>query len=269
MTAPRRRRRPAGPTNEIGLTDADLRRVAHQFGVPDQQVRRDHAISHVLAALTIHASTDIVFFGGTALNRTYLQNGRLSEDVDLIATGNRQVIAAKITAAVESALLRVHGRVTWETPFDINSDTAPAIATTPDGVTLKIQLLDRIGYPPWPTHITTIDQRYSDAPAAALLIPTRDAFIGWKTTAWADRAAPRDLFDLWALAQTGPYPAEAVTLFRRFGPTNRPPGQHMLGKAPHEADWRAQLAGQTRLQVTAAEAFSVVQQAWTDAENIG
>ncbi|WP_408633000.1 hypothetical protein [Mycobacterium ostraviense] len=38
-------------------------------------------------------------------------------------------------------------------------------------------------------------QRYSDAAAAELLVPTLPAFAASKTATWADRLAPRDLSD--------------------------------------------------------------------------
>ena len=56
--------------------------VQSLFGATAAQVRRDHAISHVLAALA-DMRADLVFFGRTALSRTFLCQGRLSEDIDL------------------------------------------------------------------------------------------------------------------------------------------------------------------------------------------
>lgn len=50
--------------------DAELDDVATRFGVDAQQVRRDHLISHVLAALSTLDTRSVVFFGGTALSRT-------------------------------------------------------------------------------------------------------------------------------------------------------------------------------------------------------
>jgi len=45
--------------------------VADELGVDLEQVRRDHLISHVLAAIAEGVATDdLVFFGGTALSRT-------------------------------------------------------------------------------------------------------------------------------------------------------------------------------------------------------
>jgi len=63
------------------------------FGVAEAQVQRDHAISHILAALSRHRREELIFFGGTALSRTYLLDERLSEDIDLIAIDHRDDLA--------------------------------------------------------------------------------------------------------------------------------------------------------------------------------
>ncbi|PRC62595.1 hypothetical protein C6A85_02240, partial [Mycobacterium sp. ITM-2017-0098] len=59
--------------------------------------------------------------------------------------------------------------------------------------------------------------------------------------------------------------AGAAALFRRYGPTNRAPTLRMFDRAPSDAEWQAQLAGQTRLTVTAAEALGAVREAWRQA----
>jgi predicted nucleotidyltransferase component of viral defense system len=61
--------------------------VAAAFGVAPEQVRRDHLISHILGALSQDHREELIFFGGTALARSYLPASRLSEDIDLIAVG--------------------------------------------------------------------------------------------------------------------------------------------------------------------------------------
>lgn len=61
--------------------------VAAQFGASTEQVERDHLISHLLAYLSRTFSDRIHFIGGTALARSHLPDGRLSEDIDLIAVG--------------------------------------------------------------------------------------------------------------------------------------------------------------------------------------
>ena len=61
--------------------------VAERFGAPEPQVVRDHLISHVLAALAglpDEIAGPTMFFGGTALCRTWCPDIRLSEDIDLL-----------------------------------------------------------------------------------------------------------------------------------------------------------------------------------------
>lgn len=245
----------------LGPLQADLQREAARFGVADDQVRRDHAISHILGAISANLPDDMVFFGGTALSRTHLVHARLSEDVDLIALGNRSEIAQRLVNSINSALLRSHGRLSWSPSFT-KRDVEPAAIETPNGISIRVQLLDRRGYPQWPTELRDIQQRYQDARPATLIVPTIEAFAGWKTAAWHERGAPRDLYDLWALAETGALTPEAADLFARHGTTGTPPRKFMFTKTPTEEAWQSSLAGQTRLSVTAAEALAVVRGSW-------
>jgi hypothetical protein len=128
---------------------------------------------------------------------------------------------------------------------------------------VRIQLLSARGRVLWPTERRPLEQRYRDAPAAQLDVPTLPAFAASKTTTWADRHAPRDLWDIWALSRIGAIDAVALKLYRRFGPTNHPPGHYVFETPPSEAEWQSQLAGQTRLTVDAADALAVVREAWT------
>jgi predicted nucleotidyltransferase component of viral defense system len=105
-------------------------------------------------------------------------------------------------------------------------------------------------------------QRYADAPAAELLVPTLPAFAASKTATWVDRHAARDLWDLWALNRMGAIDAAAENLYRRYGPTNQPPAPHDFTTAPTEVDWQNQLAGQTRLTVSPMYALRAVRDAW-------
>lgn len=75
------------------LDPRELQEIAARFGVDESQVRRDHLISHLLAALSAELADSVIFFGGTALARSIVPDGRLSEDVDLIAVGPRRTVA--------------------------------------------------------------------------------------------------------------------------------------------------------------------------------
>lgn len=243
----------------------DLRKVAQRFGVAEAQVRRDHAISHVLAVIAARLSQSVIFFGGTAPSRTHLADARLSEDIDLIATGPRGETAHLLTRALDSGLMRVLGRPRWSPGLVGQSDINPAVLEIGEDIAVKIQLLDGRHYSPWPVERRALDQRYADAPGASLMVPTKESFAGWKTAAWHDRGAARDLYDLWALANQGQLTAGAAELFAQHGTTGGPPRSFMFATAPREDVWRDQLAGQTRLKVTAADALAAVRDAWSSA----
>lgn len=177
----------------FGLSEAEARAVAAEFGVALDQVRRDHLISLILAALS-SGGIDVTFFGGTALARTHLPDGRLSEDIDLITAGRRGDVARRLSRVVNRALRPVYGRPSWIPGLDEVPDTDPSALRTVDGLVVRVQRLRDTGYPPWPTEVREMEQRYSDVPPARLRVPTRDAFVAWKTVAWYERARrPRSL----------------------------------------------------------------------------
>ena len=240
--------------------------VAAQFGVDLAQVRRDHLISHVLAALSQHLHDDeVVFFGGTALARTHLADGRLSEDIDLLAQVNRSQVAARIELALAGALRRSHGRPTWAPALTQTRDAQPALLQVADGTSIQIQLLSSPRYPGWPTEILDLHQRYTDAPPAQLRVLTVEAFAAAKVSAWLDRRAPRDLYDLAALARSGHITPAAVQCVSRHGASSTPPTVRGLGGPPTEAAWQQALAHQTRLDMTAASALAAFKRAWSAA----
>ena len=247
------------------LSIDDLRKVSERFGVAEAQIRRDHAISHILWAISNEMPDAVIFFGGTALSRTHLAHARLSEDIDLIASGPRRETVAQLVRALDSQLRRTIGRPRWNPGLSDLSDISPGVVEFGEDIAIKIQLLDGRHYSRWPVERRTLEQRYSDAFPAALTVPTVESFAGWKTAAWHDRGTARDLYDLWALANEGHLTAEAAELFALHGTTGGPPREFMFTKATPEAVWREQLAAQTRLEITAAEALAAVRTGWSAA----
>lgn len=239
--------------------------VATQFGVSTEQVERDHLISHLLAFLSRHFGDRVHFIGGTALARTHLPNGRLSEDIDLIAVGSRKQVAHDLDSALPRSVARTHGRLTVEPTLSTTADTLPVLLRALDGNPVRLQLLSARDRVVWPTEQRGLVQRYADAPPAELSVPTLPAFAASKTATWADRHAARDLWDLWALSNIGAIDATAAALYRRYGPTNKAPGTYIFQRVPTAAEWHAQLAGQTRLTISAVDAREAVRDAWRQA----
>jgi predicted nucleotidyltransferase component of viral defense system len=236
--------------------------VAAQFGVSTEQVERDHLISHVLAFLSASVGDQVQFIGGTALARTHLPAGRLSEDIDLIALHDRKSVAIALDTGLPRALARSHGRLTLDPMLSDVASIRPAILRSSSGLSVRIQLLSARDRVVWPSERRVLIQRYTDAPAAELLVPTLPAFAASKTSTWADRHSARDLWDLWALSVLGAMDHRAADLYKSHGPTNRPPSARLFSKAPTDSEWQAQLAGQTRITVSAREALVTVREAW-------
>lgn len=219
-------------------------------------------MSHLLAALARGLPDAVVFFGGTALARTHLPSGRLSEDLDLFAVPRRADVVADVERVLSNGVRREYGRLTWDPALSAVRDVEPAVLRTRDGLTVRVQLLEPTGHPRWPTERRALVQRYTDASPATLTVPTLPAFAASKTAAWHDRHTPRDLYDLWGLARLGAIDAAAAAVFAICGPTGHPPRPWMFLDPPAAADWTAQLTGQGRIAVDPRNALTVVRQAW-------
>ena len=98
--------------------------VAAQFGVADGQVRRDRLISHLLAVLSRDLGDKVVFFGGTALARTHLPDGRLSEDLDPFAVRDRRTVAAELERRPVLGVRREFGRLGGQTRIAVHVSEA-------------------------------------------------------------------------------------------------------------------------------------------------
>ena len=229
----------------------------------DDQVTRDHAVSHMLAALSSTMPDRLRFYGGTALSRTLLSHGRLSEDVDLIAVGSWREVVADISRVLTRLLSADFGRPRFEPHVQDLRPRQAQLVRFPIGPVVRIHVMPEGHYPDWPWVVRPLEQRYADSPPATLSVPTRDAFVAWKSIAYLDRRAPRDLWDLAELARRGGFTTQAGALFASLGPLTSPPTDATIPRAPREDVWRRDLAHQTRLLSTADEARDVVVQAWS------
>ena len=251
-------------TSPFELTTAEAGEWAGRFGVAEAQVRHDHVLSHLLTALAPHADA-LVFYGGTALSRTFLPDLRLSEDIDLLTVGPRRDIAPVLDETIRTTLEPGFGPITAD-PWlaDARRDTQASVFRIAD-TDVRIQLIDGRTYTPWPTQPSTVSLRYRGLPDVTMTTLTGAGFVCAKTVAWCDetRNAPRDLYDLWALDQHGLINTAAADLFKRLGPTGGYPRDWMLPAAPPtETEWQTALAHQCIPQVTAAAAHEAVTTAW-------
>lgn len=239
---------------------ADLDRVMRVFGVAESQVRRDFVISWMLWSIS-RSAPDVVFLGGTALSRTLLPDLRLSEDIDLMPLAPRAGVATAIDRGLIEDLERGFGQVSSDLPLPRTRHAQSAVYSV-GGYRVRLQLVDRHSYS-WPWAPRDIGQRYEGCPPAVLNTLTPDGFVAAKTAAWCERKAPRDLYDLWALAREGHVTGAAAETFRRLGPTNTTPAPALFPeRPPTEQEWKDALGHQCIPHVGPVEAYRTVVDAW-------
>ncbi|GAA4028024.1 hypothetical protein GCM10022247_61230 [Allokutzneria multivorans] len=235
------------------LEQDELLATAHAYGVSEGQVRRDHLISHALAALA----------------RTYLDDpdhgARLSEDIDLCAI-NRREVATVIDERLPNLLRREFPRTTWDPPLRDVRAVEPGLLRTEDGTRVRVQLLDgkaHHDFTKWPTVVRVVGTRYRDIAAPiSLRVPTLASAAAMKTVAWMDRHAARDLYDLNGLAALGALNAETAELVREV--TGWQVAPYMFRSLP-SLDWHDQLGHQTKDLPTPESCLDRVRRAYGDA----
>lgn len=215
---------------------------AQRFGAPDTQVVRDHLISHVIAALS-RTQESITFFGGTALCRTWLRDLRLSEDIDLLVDNHS--IGDSLTKELTRGLRREFPEHEWAEVNSHNQVTTWNLLSGSNSV--KVQLVQwREGWRSIPTTLTRVQLRYSDLPQSVdLTVPTIGGFVTMKLLAWFDRQAPRDLFDLAALADANKIGREAIERVKPIaGFTPSPANLELRVPQSVELAWESELGHQ-------------------------
>ncbi|HEY3670079.1 MAG TPA: nucleotidyl transferase AbiEii/AbiGii toxin family protein [Acidimicrobiia bacterium] len=236
------------------ITEQEVAQRAQRFGVATVQIQRDHFISHVLAALP----HDSRFSGGTALCRTYLEGTRLSEDIDLLGP-DPSTSLAELEAALPAALRREFPNSAWTERGSVDDGVAATFAP-PGIVAIKVYVGQLHPVDPWEFAATDVQLRYSDLPpTTSLLCPTLATFAAMKLSAWFDRHAPRDLYDLAGLAATGILADPVVAdLFRAKHAVGLPVWEFARVPKSTATAWETELAGQVGVLPSAEECRATV-----------
>lgn len=237
----------------------EMRRWRSHFGVDELQVRRDHLLSHILNALP-DLLPSAVFIGGTALSRTLLLDDRLSEDLDLLVEDGRE-------AGDVLARLPRHIRREFPQAITRHGGREQLVLSGPSPVgplNVRIQLIAKGPDYDYPTEIRSVRLRFTDLPRdVAMETPTPAASVAMKSRAWADRATPRDLYDLAGLAERGHVSREAHELLRKVDGIGAVPEYFHRVPTSTQARWEEALAHQTQSPGDPRRCLDVVRAAWT------
>lgn len=239
------------------LRSSELLEWVDRLGVPEEQVRRDHLLSHFLLALPA-ILPDVVFFGGTALCRTHLPGWRLSEDIDLLVDDRRSAREG-LSDHLPRLLRREYPGLSlrWSQGTAFDSGTARS-----GDLAVEIQLVERdASYERYPTSTQDVLLRYADLPATVPLdCPTLPGATAMKLAAWAERGTARDLCDLYGLARIDAITEEALRINAEAA---RPVQPHSFRdqRLPPQAEWLAALGRLMRAPPSRREAIDEVRRA--------
>lgn len=228
------------------ISAEEIRRHAGFVGVPEAQIVRDHLISHVIDALSREAPAALTFFGGTALCRTWLPDVRLSEDIDLLVE-DHVAAGEELPPMISRGIRREFPDARW-LDFGRHHDVDTKSLTVADDTEVRVQFVKwRAGWKEViPVTLAPVRLRYSDLPDASdLTVPTPVGFAAMKLMAWSDRHAPRDLFDLYGLAEGGFIDEEVLRLHKSLTGVT-PTARTLEGSVPSSVNsaWKAELAHQ-------------------------
>ncbi len=242
------------------LEQHELRRWTERFGVAPEQIRKDHLISHLLTGVAHSTVAErAVFFGGTALARTYLGDRRMSEDIDLWAEPAQEILSI-LADELPRHLRREYPGIRIEA----DSPTAGNVVAR-DGTRVRLQVVayDAAHHQCVRLEHRSIDLRYNDLPnEISLAVPTRPSFVAMKHLAWSERAAPRDLVDLAGLVAGGALDDEAdaiVACLRGFGVRSHDVDR-LLDRTRRA--WVVDLANQMGQPPDPDDALGTVREAW-------
>ncbi len=178
------------------MNEREIRIRARKLGLPAPQVRKEYALTHVLAAIA-DAELPFTFRGGTCLARIYWPDFRMSEDLDFVGDEHIPDLAEVLQRAVEIAAARS------ELPLELRfvspgrAYARSVVRWADQEVLLDLNLGERSFLP--------VERRRIDFPFADLREPERTIraaslaeILANKLYMLDDRSEPRDLFDLWS-----------------------------------------------------------------------
>lgn len=249
------------------ISSREISENAAAFGVPAAQVVRDHLISHVIFALSEIQEHGVVFFGGTALCRTWCADSRLSEDIDLLVDDYVQA-SIKVPEHVTRVIRRDFPSAAWS-DSGRRHEVDTKVLQGSSGTSVNVQFVAwRTGWRALPVTPADVRLRYSDLPETARLnVPTPEAFVAMKLMSWADRKAPRDLFDLYELARLGHFTQEVPRFVKAI--TGVTPTRRMFeGRVPKRVRevWGAELGHQRSDLPEPDDCFEIIHAAFDLAE---
>lgn len=192
------------------IKPGEIQQIAASLGIRDTQIEKDYVISWVLRGISHHnlLKESLIFKGGTALRKIYINNFRLSEDLDF-TYNERNFIADELKCSFEEMIgwianesrisLNIQNETTTFNNFYLNYTGPLGGKGANKSIKIDISIDEILCNNPVEKPIKSL---YSDMNEYfSILCYTLNEIFVEKLRSLMQRTMPRDLYDVWYLLE--------------------------------------------------------------------
>ncbi|MDD5024611.1 MAG: nucleotidyl transferase AbiEii/AbiGii toxin family protein [Methanoregula sp.] len=189
------------------IPDREIKEKARESGVPPSTIERDYAQNWLLMHLS---PINMALKGGTGIRKVFIEHYRFSDDLDftLLEPVDKETLQASVRDAAARA--REESGIQFEEDVSIIETVSGFRATakfrilhssTITPINIDLDLTDPDNEQVFlPVHVRPVFHHYSDRLEASVTAYALEEIMAEKIRSLFQRTRPRDLYDLWQLA---------------------------------------------------------------------
>ncbi len=183
---------------DILITKADVLKIARKKGFPAGTIEKEYMLTLFLEQIA-KSDSSLIFKGGTALSKFYLDYHRISEDLDFTYVGTDMKTAIEtIHAVCKNLKLEIK-----DENKTINSYNAEIIFIGPlqyqNFIKVDISTREKLIFEP---EIIKTDTFYDDIKSFSIRVYDLREIFAEKIRTLIQRSKPRDYFDVWFMLES-------------------------------------------------------------------
>lgn len=188
------------------ITKADILRIARRKGFPAGTIEKEYILTLFLSQIT-GLNINLIFKGGTALSKVYLDYYRISEDLDFTYIGNGMNSAIETIHTI-CKNLNLEIKDENETSKSYNAEikfTGPL--QYQNFIKIDISMRENLIFEPKMVNINTF---YDEIKPFTVRIFDLREILAEKIRTLIQRSKPRDYFDVWFIVENRDFDKDEI-----------------------------------------------------------
>jgi len=183
------------------ITKSDIFRISREKGLPAGIIEKEYILSIFLERIA-KSDSNLIFKGGTALSKFYLDYYRLSEDLDFTYTGNEIKNAIEAIHTISASLgYKIKDENETEGSYTAKIKYLGPLQY-PNFIKIDISLREKLIFEP---RAMTARSFYADVEPFTIKVYDLREITAEKVRTLIQRKKPRDYFDLWYILKNKNY----------------------------------------------------------------